>query len=193
MFHFLFVLIAVYAIFTFLFAVTSFKERALRAGIFGLTLSLMQVAALVVYAWAWRAGLLAGDLAQAVQIGICVILVAGTLVFFLPLGRNRQALAGTQGMREGNQEKFNQKDTAFNVAHVGGYGADVGKKRWALQSQDIFGGIYWTLVMGLRHQVDGKVNPVKQREGVSPEEVKSMLRNCDRPATMTFLAAGGPQ
>jgi len=96
-------------------------------------------------------------------------------LMFLPLGRNPKALSGTKGMAEGQPEKFNQKDTAFSVAHVGGYGAEAARNRWALQSQDPFGGLFWTLVMGLRYQVDGKLNPQK-RQGFSPEEITKEIK-----------------
>ena len=90
--------------------------------------------------------------------------------------RNHQALKGTRGMLEGHPERFNQKDTAFNIAHVGGYGPEVARQRWALQSMDPFSGIYWTLVMGLRHQVDGKVNPEKKNFKDSHEITRSIKR-----------------
>ncbi len=168
--YFLFVLVCVYAIFILLFGVSAFRERAPRAGMLGLTSFLILAAVLAVYAWAWRGGFLAGGLVYAAQIAVGVILVLLTLSFFLPLGKRRQALSGTHGMREGPPERFNQKETIFNIAHVGGFGPEVSKQRWALQSRDPFGGIYWTLVMGLRGHVDGKVNPEK-KEKRSPEEI----------------------
>ena len=100
---------------------------------------------------------------------------------FVPIGRRPEALKGTEGMRSGDPEKFNQKDTAFNIAHVGGYGPEVSKQRWALQSRDPFGGVYWTLAMGLRPQADGKVNPEKQADftpGEITKEVKRTARYC---------------
>jgi hypothetical protein len=39
---------------------------------------------------------------------------------FIPLGKKPKALAGTRGMIEGDPERFNQRDTAFNIAHVRG-------------------------------------------------------------------------
>ncbi len=176
MFYFVFVLVGVYTIFTFWFAVTAFREKILRAGILGLIASMGMAVALGIYAWAQGAGYLSNPLAYGIQIVLGVLLALFTVLMFVPMGRNPKALKGTKAMLVDEPVKFNQKDTAFNVAHVGGYGPDVGKKRWALQSQDIFGGIYWTLVMGLRHQVDGKVNPVKQREGVSREEVTKEIK-----------------
>jgi reductive dehalogenase len=98
-------------------------------------------------------------MAQTVQVVIGILLVLLTLTLFIPIGRRQEALAGTRGMAEETGERFNQKDTAFNVAHVGGYGADAGRRRWTLMSLDPFGGIFWTLCMGLRGQVDGKVHP----------------------------------
>jgi hypothetical protein len=82
-------------------------------------------------------------------------------------------------MRSGDPEKFNQKDTAFNIAHVGGYGPEVSKQRWALQSRDPFGGVYWTLAMGLRPQADGKVNPEKQAD-FTPKEITKELKRTAR-------------
>jgi reductive dehalogenase len=112
---------------------------------------------------------------------VAAIMVIFTISMFLPIGRRPAALKGTDGMRAEASERFNQKDTAFNIAHVGGYGPDVGKKRWALQSRDPFGGIHWTLVMGLRPHADGKVNP-QQKAGLTPEamttEVKRTARYC---------------
>lgn len=169
-------MVSIFALYAFWFGVTVLREKVLRPGILGLLTFLGMAAFLVVYAWAHGAGYLFNPVAQAIQIIVGALIVLFTLSMFIPIGRNPKALEGTRGMIEGEQEKFDQKNTAFNVAHVGGYGPDVGKKRWALQSQDIFGGIYWTLVMGLRHQVDGKVNPVKQREGVSPEEVTKEIK-----------------
>ena len=176
MFYLVFILVGIFTVFTFLFAITSFREKVLRAGILGLIVAVAMGIGLWIYAWAHGAGYLSHPVAQVIQIIIGAVIVLFTLSMFIPIGRNPKALEGTRGMIEGEPETFNQKNTAFNVAHVGGYGPDVGKKRWALQSQDIFGGIYWTLVMGLRHQVDGKVNPVKQREGVSPEEITREIK-----------------
>ncbi len=176
MFYFLFVLVSIFTLYAFWFGVTVLREKVLRPGILGLLTFLGMAVALGIYAWAHGAGHLSSPVAQGTQIVVAVLIVLFTVAMFIPIGRNPKALEGTRGMIEGAPEKFNQKDTAFNVAHVGGYGADVGKKRWALQSQDVFGGIYWTLVMGLRHQVDGEVNPVKQREGVSPEKVTREIK-----------------
>ena len=161
MFYFLFVLVSFYTIFTFWFAVSSFREKSSRAGTMGLILSLVMAVALGLYAWAKGMGFLAGSAAETVQLVVGVVLGLFTLSMFLPLGRRPQALLGTKGMKEGEPRRFNQKDTAFSVAHVGGYGPEAARNRWALQSQDPFGGLYWTLVMALRYQVDGKVNPTR--------------------------------
>jgi hypothetical protein len=174
-FYFNFILVSIFIIFTFWFAITAFKEKAPRGGILALVISIAMAVALGIYVWAKGAGLLSGPIAQGVQIVFGVLLALSTILMFIPMGRNPKALEGTKGMAQGDPEKFNQKDTVFNVAHVGGYGPDVGKKRWALQSQDIFGGIYWTLVMGLRQQVDGKVSP-KKKTGSTPEEITKEIK-----------------
>lgn len=179
MFYFLFTLVAVYTLFTLWFAVSSFKEKAIRAGALGLVLTLVMVVALFVYGWVWAGGLFSGTAAQALQAIVGVILALFTLALFAPLGRRPEALAGTKGMVEGEPEKFDQKETAFNIAHVGGYGPEVGKKRWALQSRDPFGGIFWTLAMGLRGQVEGKVNPQK-KEGPSTREITEEIKDAAR-------------
>jgi reductive dehalogenase len=176
MFTFLFILVSIFALYAFWFGVTVLREKVFRPAILGLLTFLGMAVALAIYAWAHGAGHLSNPVAQVIQIVVALLIVLFTVAMFIPIGRNPKALEGTRGMLEGEPEKFNQKDTAFNVAHVGGYGPDVGKKRWALQSQDIFGGIYWTLVMGLRHQVEGKVNPMKQREGISAEEVTKEIK-----------------
>lgn len=179
MFFFIFVLVSIYALFTFWFAISSFRENLSRAGILGLIASLIMAIALALYTWAKVTGLLEGSMAQTLQLIFGIIMFLFTLTMFIPLGRNPKALEGTKGMLEGNTERFNQKDSAFNVAHVGGYGPEVGKRRWALQSRDPFGGIYWTLCMGLRGQADGQVNPMKT-EGLSPrgmtKEIKTIAR-----------------
>jgi reductive dehalogenase len=175
MFYFVFVLVFIYTLFTFWFTLSSFKEKAIRAGILGLTASSIMATVLVLYAWAKGADLLSNPLAQGIQLVFGLILGLPTILMFVPLGRNRRALSGTQGMVKSAPGKFNQKDTAFNVAHVGGYGPKVGKQRWALQSRDPFGGIYWTLVMALRGQVEGKVNPEKKK-GFSPQEITKVIK-----------------
>jgi reductive dehalogenase len=175
MFYFLFSLVFIYALFTLWFAVTSFREKCARAGILGIVTCLILTGVLIVYAWAQGAGYLSGPGAQSVQLIIGAGLVLFTVLMFLPLGRNPQALKGTKGMAQGQPEKINQKDTAFSIAHVGGYGPEAARNRWALQSQDPFGGLFWTLVMGLRYQVDGKVNPHKE-EGYSPDEITGRIK-----------------
>lgn len=181
MFYLVFFLLSIYTAFTFWFAISSFREKVVRAGVLGLLFSILMAFVLCLYAWAKGAGLLTGSFFTVLQFFLGVGLTVFTILMFIPMGRNRVALSGTRGMAEGESEKFNQKDTAFNIAHVGGYGAEVGKKRWALQSQDIFGGIYWTLVMGLRHQVDGKVNP-RKRTGFSPREITKEIKSIARYA-----------
>lgn len=157
MLHLVFILIAVFTAFTAGFAVTSLRERERRAGALGLLAALALAGVLAAYGWAWRAGWLASGAAYAAVTVVGVLLTAGTAACFAPFGRNPKALAGTRGMLEGEPERFNQKDTAFNIAHIGAYGEEVSRQRWALQSRDPFGGIYWTMVMGLRNSVDGKV------------------------------------
>jgi len=179
MFYFLFTLISIYTLFTFWFAISSFKEKSFRAGILGIIFSLLMAIALAFYAWAWNEGFLSGNVAQTLQFTFGVIMALFTLSLFLPLGRNPKALFGTEAMREGASEKFNQKDTAFNIAHVGGYGPEKGKQRWALQSRDPFGGIYWTMVMGLRGHAEGRINPEK-REGFSPGEISKEVKKTAR-------------
>ena len=88
------------------------------------------------YTWAWNVNLLLGEIAQTAQLAVAVIGAVFTVALFLPIGRRPHVLAGTSGMKEGTQEQFNQKDTAFNVAHVGGYGPEAGKRRWALLKRD---------------------------------------------------------
>jgi len=82
-------------------------------------------------------------------------------------------------MREGTPEKFNQKETVFNVAHVGGYGPEIARLRWALQSQDPFRGLFWTLSMGLRNHVDGEVSP-RKRAGLTPREMAREIKKTAR-------------
>jgi len=186
MFYFLFILVSIYTIFNFWFAITSFREKALRPGILGLIVSLMMAVSLFLYVWSRSKGLLSGSMAQTIQIVFGVILAMFTISMFIPLGRNPKALSGTTGMAEGRPEKFNQKDTAFNIAHVGGYGPEVAKQRWALQSRDPFGGIYWTLVMGLRGQVDGKVNPEKRKD-FSPQEITEEIKRTAKYAGVDLV------
>jgi reductive dehalogenase len=171
-----------YTGFTFWFAVSAFKERTLRAGLLALFLCLIMGATLYLYARVWTAGLLTGFWVNAMQYATGTGLAVFTLLMFVPLGRNPKALTGTAGMAEGEPEKLNQKNTAFNLAHVGAYGPEVGKKRWALQSRDIFGGIYWTLVMGLRHLADGRVNPKKVKTESVPERTTKAIKNMARYA-----------
>ena len=175
MFYFLFILMLIYTLFTFWFAISSFKEKTPRVGILGLILSLMMAVALSLYAWARVKGFLSGSVAQNIQIVFGVALALFTLSMFIPFGRDKKALSGTKGMKEGEAERFNQKDTAFNIAHVGGYGPEKGKHRWALQSRDPFSGIYWTLVMGLRGHAEGRVNPEKRKD-FTPEEITKEIK-----------------
>jgi reductive dehalogenase len=175
MFFFNFALVSLFVLFTLWFAVSSFRERVMRAGILGLVATMGMTVFLVFYAWLKSADLLSGSGMQIAQVLFGVLMTLFTVALFLPIGRRPKALRGTEGMKEGDGERFNQKGTAFNIAHVGGYGPDTGKKRWALQSMDPFGGIYWTLCMGLRAHADGKVNPKKRTDftpGQITEEIK---------------------
>lgn len=170
-------MVFIYAVFSLWFAITSFRERYVRAGIIGIAVFLVMAGSLILYAYARGAGLLSGAFAQTAQMIPGTLLVLFTISMFIPLGRNPDALSGTEGMAEGEPEKFNQKDTAFNIAHVGGYGPDVGKRRWSHQSKDPFGGIYWALVMALRGHVEGKVNSEKRTSSSMDEltqEIKKM-------------------
>ena len=128
MFYFLFVLVSIFALYAFWFGVTVLREKVLRPGILGLLTFLGMAAALAIYAWAHGAGYLSNPVAQVIQLVVAVVIVLFTIAMFLPIGRNPKALEGTRGMLEGEPEKFNQKDTAFNVAHVGGYGPDVERR-----------------------------------------------------------------
>ncbi len=179
MFYFVFAFLLVYVVFTFLFTVSSFQERKFRAGGMGLVLSLMLAAVLAAYTCTWWVGLLDSGWAYYAQFVVGAIMVLLTLAFFLPLGRRPHALSGTTGMREGDQERFDQKETIFNIAHVGGFGSEVSKQRWALQSRDPFHGIYWTLVMGLRARVDGKATP-NGTENLSPKEATKEIKRVAR-------------
>ena len=180
-FTFNFIFISLFAVFTLWFALSSFREKTPRAGILGSVLFLLLAGCLALYAKTYGSGLLSSGLAVAVQILVGFFLVLFTLSLFLPIGRRRKALSGTAGMKAGEGERFNQKGTAFNIAHVGGYGPDVGKKRWALQSMDPFGGIYWTLCMGLRGQADGRINPVR-RDDLKPAEITKTIKSIARYA-----------
>ncbi len=175
MFYFIFGVVTLYTVFTFWFAVSSFKEGASRAGVMGFALSVLMAFLLALYAWAYAAGLLDGSTSSIIQQVIGVALALFSLLLFLPLGRRPQALLGTKGMKDGESKRFNQKDTAFSVAHVGGYGPEAARNRWALQSQDPFAGLFWTLVMALRYQVEGKVNP-KKTEGLSVEAMTESVK-----------------
>ena len=179
MFYFLFGLICIYAIFTFWFALTAFWEKEFKAGTRGLVAGFGMAFFLFLYAQAQAVGMLDGTLMKVLQGIAAGLIVLFTIAMFVPLGRRPEALKGTEGMRQGDPERFNQKDTAFNIAHVGGYGPEVSKQRWALQSRDPFGGIYWTLVMGLRPHADGKVNPQKQT-GFTAEEITAEIKKTAR-------------
>jgi hypothetical protein len=106
-----------------------------------------------------------GNVAQVAQLALAGIGTVFTVALFLPIGRRPHVLAGTAGMKvDGqDQEQFNQKDTAFNVAHVGGYGPEAGKRRWELLKRDPFAGQFWGMTMSLRSQVDGNTNPDRHR------------------------------
>ena len=179
MFYFLFALICIYTFFTLWFAMSAFWEKEPKAGTRGLICSFAMIVFLFFYAQAQANGMLDATLMKAFQGIIAALMVLFTISMFVPIGRRPEALKGTEGMRQGEPERFNQKETAFNIAHVGGYGPEVSKQRWALQSRDPFGGIYWTLVMGLRPHADGKVNPPKQ-EGFSSEEITKEIKRAAR-------------
>lgn len=175
MFFFNFALVSLFVLFTLWFAVSSFRERVMRPGILGLVATMGMTVFLVFYAWLKGADLLSGSGMQIAQVLFGVLMTLFTVALFLPIGRRPKALRGTAGMKEGDGERFNQKGTAFNIAHVGGYGPEVGKKRWALQSMDPFGGLYWTLCMGLRGHAEGTVNP-KKRTNFTPREITREIK-----------------
>lgn len=176
MFYFIFILVSIYTLFTLAFAITSFKEGYIRAGILGTVFFFAMAAVLGIYGFFKGAGLLSTHLAQGIQIGFGVILTLFSILMFIPLGRNPKAILGTEGMADGKSEKFNQKDTAFSLAHVGGYGPEAAKRRWAVQSRDRFGGIFWTLVMELRGHVDGKTNS-KKKNGFSSKDITREIKS----------------
>lgn len=175
MFYFNFTLFLIYTLFTFWFSVSSFKEKATRAGVMGLILGVVMLLIIAGYGWLQDAGLLSGSLAKSIQLICGVILALFTILMFLPIGRNPKALEGTRGMKEGEPEKLNQKDTAFNLSHVGKYGAELGRKRWAMVKLDPYGGIFQNLCMGLRHQVEGEMNPQK-KSGFSTAEITNKIK-----------------
>lgn len=179
MFYFVFVAVSIYTIFTFWFAISSLRENETRAGLLGLLVPVAMAVALGIYAWAQNAGLLSNPVAQGVQIVFGALIALFTVLMFVPLGRNPKALEGTKGMLVGEAEKLSQKDTAFSIAHVGGYGAEAARNRWALQSRDPFGGIYWTLCMFMRGLVDGKVNP-SRKKNFSPLEITNEIKRTAR-------------
>jgi reductive dehalogenase len=175
-FYFLFALLAVYTLFGMLFAITSFRERCMRAGILGSTMFLLMIGLLCLYTWAHTMGKLSGGGLLLLQGIVALILVLFTVSLFLPFGRNPKALSGTGGMADGPPERLNQKGTAFSIAHVGGYGQEAARNRWALQSNDPFDGLFWTLVMGLRYQVDGEVNP-ERKMGISSKQITQNIKD----------------
>ena len=179
MFYVLFTLICIYTIFTLWFAISAFWEKEFKAGTRGLICTIAMGVFLFLYAFAQADGLLDGTLLKILQGITAVLMILFTISMFVPIGRRPEALKGTEGMRTGEPERFNQKDTAFNIAHVGGYGPEVSKQRWALQSRDPFGGIYWTLVMGLRAHADGKVSPQRQ-EDFSPKDITKEIKRTAR-------------
>ena len=178
-FYFLFALICIYTIFTFWFAMSAYWEKEPKAGTRGVICTVAMLVFLIFYAQAQAGGMLDSTLMKTLQGIFTALMVLFTIAMFVPIGRRPVALKGTEGMRVGDPEKFNQKDTAFNIAHVGGYGPEVSKQRWALQSRDPFGGVYWTLAMGLRPQADGKVNPEKQAD-FTPEEITKEVKRTAR-------------
>ena len=162
MFYFLFILVLGYTIFTYMFTWACYVENVHRAWKLGLVQAVAMTLGLGAYTWAWNAGLLSGSVAEAAQMIVAVGGSAFTVALFLPIGRRPHVLAGTAGMKRSEPEQFNQKDTAFNVAHVGGYGAEAGRRRWDLLKRDPFGGQFWGMTMSLRPQVDGKTNPERK-------------------------------
>jgi len=181
MFYVNFTIIAVYTLFTFWFAVSSYRERIRRAFYLGLVATAGLIGLLTLYAWADLNGFLSTPLPQMIQAVGGVLMTVFSLLLFLPLGRNPKALQGTLGLKEDRPERFNQKDTAFNIAHVGGFGAETGKLRWALQSVDPFDGIYWTLTMALRKLADGKVKGPPRRD-LTSNAVTRMVKEAARYA-----------
>lgn len=178
-FYALFTVVAVFAAFTWWFALSSYREKAARATVLALLLASCMTVALFFYARAAAGTLLLGPASQVVQLILLLAAVLFPLALFVPCGRNRKALLGTAGMRVEATEKFNQKETVFNIAHVGGYGPEVSRLRWSLQSQDPFDGLFWTLSMGLRNHVDGKVQP-RKREGFSTREATREIKKAAR-------------
>ncbi len=174
-FYFLFVIFSLFTVFTFWFAISSFREKSFRACALGFIFATSMALALSLYTWAAHKGLLSGTVVVVLQCIVALGTGIFTLSVLIPSGRNSAALSGTKGMIKGRTEKFNQKGTAFNIAHVGGYGPEVAKLRWSLQSQDPFGGLYWTLCMALRNYVDGPVNPEK-KTGFSPEKITKEIK-----------------
>ena len=159
MFYFLFIMVLGYTIFTYMFAYACYKENVRRAWIMGLAQAVLMTLGLGLYTLAWTMGLLSSTITQTAQFIVAVVGALFTIFLFLPTGRRPSSLLGTAGLKEGVGEKFNQKNTAFNLAHVGGYGAEAGRRRWSLLKRDPFGGQFWRMTMSLRPQVDGDVNP----------------------------------
>ena len=113
MFYFLFSLLAVYTMFGLAFAITSFRERCLRAGVLGSTTFLFMLGLLGLYGRAQTSGLLSGTTAEVLQGIMALVLLLFTVSLFVPLGRNPKALSGTKGMADGPPVRLNQKDTAL--------------------------------------------------------------------------------
>ncbi len=157
-FYYLFLLILGYTIFTYMFAYACREENVPRAFKMGLVQAILMTLGLGIYTWAWAMDHLSNGFAEMVQLVVASGGTLFTVALFLPIGRRPQSLLGTEGLREAETEQFNQKDTAFNKAHVGGYGPQVAKRRWSLLKRDPFAGLFWGMTMGLRGQVDGNTN-----------------------------------
>ena len=176
MFYLFFIQLFLVTAFTYWFAVSAYRENTPQAGFRGLIAAVLLTILLAVYAWAYFSGLLDDPPAKTIHIiaglGMTVLHVS----MFLPIGKRPDALKGTAGMRVSETERFDQKDTVFNIAHVGGFGKKVATYRWALQSSDPFGGMYWTLVMGLRQFAEGKLNPKPGPLNMTKEEITAEIK-----------------
>ena len=158
MFYYLFLLILGYTIFTYMFAYACREENVPRAFKLGLLQAVAMTVGLGLYTLAWSMDLLSSSFAEMVQLVVASGGTLFTVALFLPIGRRPQSLLGTAGLKEGEAEQFNQKNTAFNKAHVGGYGVQVAERRWGLLKRDPFAGLFWKMTLALRPEVDGDAN-----------------------------------
>jgi reductive dehalogenase len=179
MFHFLFFQGVLLAAFTAWFTISCFRENTPQAGRRGLTAVALLVVLTGAYAWLHISGRLEGPEMEMLQTAVGVATASFMVSMFLPLGRRPESRKGTAGMRCGPPEKFDQKDTVFNIAHVGGFGRKVAAYRWALQSRDPMGGLYWTLVMGLRNFAEGKIKSLN-RQPIGREEAAREIKRVAR-------------